>query len=142
MGAWYQPEAVARHVVRAAEEAPRELWIGLPAVQAIAGSITIPGLLDRHLGANAYEQQMSETPAPPSPGGILFEPSASDHGAHGAFDSGARTWATAFHPPVLRAGVALAAVGALAAAFVAGRRSAGPRSRGLARAPAGAMRTR
>ena len=124
VGAWYQPEAVAEQIVRAADEAPRELWVGLPAIQAIVGSALIPGLLDRYLGANAYEQQMSDTPAPPDHRAILFEPAEADHGAHGPFDAGARTRAMGLDPALLRGGLALAAVGALAGAFFIGRRSA------------------
>ncbi len=129
VGAWYQPEAIAENILHAADEAPRELWIGLPAIQAIVGSMLIPGLLDRYLGATAYEQQMSDTPAPPpSDEGILFEPAGTDHGAHGPFDAGARTSAIGLDPTLLRGGLVVMAVGALTAAFFAGRRSAETRA--------------
>ena len=129
VGAWYQPEAIAENILHAADEAPRELWIGLPAIQAIVGSMLIPGLLDRYLGATAYEQQMSDTPAPPpSDEGILFEPAGTDHGAHGPFDAGARTSAIGLDPTLLRGGLAVMALGALTAAFFAGRRSAETRA--------------
>ena len=131
VGAWYQPEAIAANILRAADETPRELWIGLPAIQAIVGSMLIPGLLDRYLGATAYEQQMSDTPAAGDGRGILFEPAGTDHGAHGPFDAGARTHAIVLDPRLLRGGLAAAAVGALAGAFFIGRRSAETR-----RAPA------
>ena len=39
----YQPEAIAREIIRAAREAPRELWIGRSALKAIIGTM----LLDR-----------------------------------------------------------------------------------------------
>jgi hypothetical protein len=129
VGAWYQPEAIAAQIVRAAEQAPRELWIGLPAIQAILGSMLIPGLLDRYLGATAYDQQMSDTPAGDGRG-ILFAPADADHGAHGPFDAGARTRAIGLDPRLLRGGLAAAAVGALAAAFFIGRRSASANSDG------------
>jgi NAD(P)-dependent dehydrogenase (short-subunit alcohol dehydrogenase family) len=129
VGAWYEPETVAAEIVRAAERAPREFWIGLPALEAILGSVFAPGWLDRYLAENAYEQQMSETPAPFGNHGILFEPAATDHGARGPFDAGARTHIIAMEPATLRGGLAVAALGILAAAFVLGRRSAHASSR-------------
>jgi len=59
-------EELAFHLKAMAARLEREGW---PAVEAILGSMTIPGLLDRYLGASAYEQQMSDTPAPPPGGG-------------------------------------------------------------------------
>ncbi|MGH6612362.1 MAG: SDR family oxidoreductase, partial [Burkholderiaceae bacterium] len=110
--------------VRAAERAPRELWIGAPAIQAILGSMAVPSFLDRYLANHSYEQQMSQTPVRPDNRGILFEPATTDHGAHGPFDEGARTRVTAVVPALLRGVFAVAAVGAVAAAFAIGRRSA------------------
>ncbi|MGK7868120.1 SDR family oxidoreductase, partial [Falsiroseomonas sp. E2-1-a20] len=49
----FAPEAVAEHILRAAREAPRELWVGGPAVQAILGNMVAPGLLDRMLAVAA-----------------------------------------------------------------------------------------
>jgi NAD(P)-dependent dehydrogenase (short-subunit alcohol dehydrogenase family) len=125
VGAWYRPEAVAEQILRAADAAPRELWVGWPAIEAILGSMAIPGLLDRYLSASAYEQQMSDAPAPPAGDeGILFAPAGTDHGAQGPFGAGARAAAVGLDPALLRGGLAAAALGALAAAFWAGRRSA------------------
>ncbi|SFM01048.1 hypothetical protein [Methylorubrum salsuginis] len=42
----YQPEAIARHVYRAAHTAPRELWIGFPTWKAIIGNMIAPGWID------------------------------------------------------------------------------------------------
>ncbi len=106
-----------------ADDAPRELWVGLPVIQAILGSALIPGLLDRYLGANAYEQQMLDTLALPDHRAILFEPAGTDHGAHGPFDAGARTRAVGLDPALLRSGLAAVGLGAFAAAFFIGRRS-------------------
>ena len=47
VGTVFQPETVAETVVRAALTAPRELWVGLPAMHAIIGTMLAPGLLDR-----------------------------------------------------------------------------------------------
>ena len=45
----YQPEAIAKEIVRAALEAPRELWIGRSALKAIFGGMLLPLLGDRIL---------------------------------------------------------------------------------------------
>lgn len=50
----YQPEAIARHVYRAAHEAPRELWIGGSAWKAIIGTMLIPGWIDGYLARHGY----------------------------------------------------------------------------------------
>src|SRR3974377_2192641 len=45
----FQPEAVAPEIVRAAREAPRELWIGHSTLKAITGAILLPAMGDRIL---------------------------------------------------------------------------------------------
>ncbi|ACA16546.1 short-chain dehydrogenase/reductase SDR [Methylobacterium sp. 4-46] len=118
----YQPEAIARHVVRAAEEAPRELWIGPPAWQAILGTLVAPGLLDRYLATAAYEGEMTPEPADPHRPDNLFGPVDTDPGAHGRFDGRARASVVAAAPSTLKAGLALG-LGLLAGgALLAARR--------------------
>jgi NAD(P)-dependent dehydrogenase (short-subunit alcohol dehydrogenase family) len=89
VGAVYQPEPIAEAIVNAALNAPRELWVGAPAVQAILGEMIAPGLLDRYLARTAYEAQISSEPAGDG-GGILEVPAERDHGAHGRFDATAK----------------------------------------------------
>jgi len=38
LGAVCQPEPAAAAILRAAEEAPREIWVGLPAIESILGT--------------------------------------------------------------------------------------------------------
>jgi NADP-dependent 3-hydroxy acid dehydrogenase YdfG len=133
VGAFYQPEAIAEAIVHAAERAPRELWIGAPAVQAILGNMLAPGLLDRYLARTAYEEQMSSTPA--SDDSVLFAPADHDHGARGPFSARARTSVSETNPASLRGGLALAAMGILAGAFLLGSY----RSRSEPRADAGGI---
>ncbi len=123
VGAWYQPEPIAEQIVRAAQQAPRELWIGVPAIKAILGSIAVPSFLDRYLAKRSYTQQMSQVPVAAGNRGILFEPADTDYGSHGPFDDGARTRVHAVEPVKLRGTLAAAAIGAVAAAFLIGRRS-------------------
>src|SRR5437764_14891590 len=78
----FQPEFGARAIVRAAERAPRELWVGKPAIQAILGNMVAPGWLDRYLARNCYDAQLSHEAADPSAPGNLFQPVAGDYGAH------------------------------------------------------------
>jgi NAD(P)-dependent dehydrogenase (short-subunit alcohol dehydrogenase family) len=118
VGAFYQPEAIAEAIVGAAIRAPRELWIGAPVIQAILGNMAAPGLLDRYLARVTYEEQMSPTPA--SERSILFQPSDRDHGARGPFNAHAQASVSDANPAILRGGLALAALGVVAGAFLLG----------------------
>ena len=114
----FQPEAIAREVFRAAMEAPREVWLGFPAVKAIIGDAVAPAYADRTLASQGYSSQLSDAPALDRRDN-LFEPvdDERDFGARGRFSSRASDRVHAFHPARLRAGAA--AAGALAAAGVA-----------------------
>lgn len=116
----YQPEAIAREIVRAAHSAPRELWIGGSALKAIIGTLLLPRLGDRILAREGYDGQMAAEPAHDRPDN-LFEPVAGDPGAHGRFDARARPAVTGFNPAWLRAGAALALLGVVAGATLLGR---------------------
>ncbi|MEZ0167603.1 SDR family oxidoreductase [Microvirga sp. TS319] len=127
VGACYEPEVVARSIVDAAEEGPRELWVGTPAIMAILGNMVAPGLLDKYLAKTAYDQQLSSKPVRPDDPDILFEPARKDHGVRGRFSSRAKTRLIDADPAHLHAGLALAAVGLTAALFLFGARSVGRR---------------
>jgi NAD(P)-dependent dehydrogenase (short-subunit alcohol dehydrogenase family) len=114
VGKVFQPEAAARAIVRAALDASREVWVGVPAVMAILGTMTAPGLLDRHLARNAYEAQMSSEPAG-NGAGILDHPASADAGAHGRFDNEAKLRVLGFSAGLVRA-AALATAGLVAGA--------------------------
>jgi short-subunit dehydrogenase len=101
----YQPEAIARHVLRAADRAPRELWLGLSALKAILGNMLAPGLGDRLLAHEAYGGQMTPQPRAADAPDNLFAPVAKDHATHGRFDATARADVVAVNPATLRAGV-------------------------------------
>ena len=104
----YQPETIAREIVRAARDAPRELWIGRSALKAILGTMLLPRLGDRILATEGYVGQMTREPAPPDGSGNLFVPASSDAGAHGRFDNRARSAVIGFDPIWLRIGMACA----------------------------------
>jgi NAD(P)-dependent dehydrogenase (short-subunit alcohol dehydrogenase family) len=90
----YQPEVAARAIVTASERPQRrERWVGIPVWKAIVGERLVPALLDRYLARTGYGAQQRSTPADERrrTTDYLFEPVPGDHGAHGAFDSEART---------------------------------------------------
>src|SRR6185437_13093274 len=81
----FQPEAIAREVVRAAREAPRELWIGRSALKAIIGSMLLPVVGDHILSSEGYSGQLTNQPTEIGAGN-LFDPPSGDPGSHGRFD--------------------------------------------------------
>jgi NAD(P)-dependent dehydrogenase (short-subunit alcohol dehydrogenase family) len=106
----YQPEAIAKEIVRAALEAPRELWIGRSALKAIFGGMLLPLLGDRILANEGYSGQMTKELASPDRCDNLFEPVPSDPGVHGRFDRSAQREVAGFDPARLRAGIACALI--------------------------------
>ncbi len=83
----FQPEVAARAIVWAASHHRREVFVGLPTVEAILGNRIAPALLDRYLGKTGYDSQQTGEPADPNRSDNLWNPVAGDHGAHGRFDS-------------------------------------------------------
>ena len=110
----FQPEAIAREVYRAALHAPREVWLGASAAQAILGDAAAPGFVDQLLSGQGYSGQQTDEPARDRPDN-LFEPldRNQDFGARGRFDEIASDRVRAIDPRWLRTG-AVAAAGALA----------------------------
>jgi NAD(P)-dependent dehydrogenase (short-subunit alcohol dehydrogenase family) len=116
----YQPEVIARAAVRAILRPRREMWVGWSATKAIVGQRVIPGLLDRYLASHGWSSQ--ETTKLP-PGHPIHHQQDNvdtlipgDRGAHGPFDSRARTHSTKLWARTHRGWVALA--GALAAGLM------------------------
>lgn len=83
----FEPEAIAREIVRAAIEAPRELWIGRSSLKAIIGAMLMPPVADRVLASEGYSGQMTSEPEPAGRPDNLFEPVGGDHGARGRFSN-------------------------------------------------------
>lgn len=123
VGPCYEPEVVAKSIVDAAEQGPRELWIGTPAIKAIVGNSLAPGMLDRYLARTAYDQQLSKNPVRADDPDILFEPAHEDHGVRGRFNARAMTRLIDVDPARLRAGLACIALGFAATMFFFGRLS-------------------
>jgi NAD(P)-dependent dehydrogenase (short-subunit alcohol dehydrogenase family) len=91
LGAVYQPEVAARAIWFAAHSRRKEVIVGAPALEAIAGDKFASGLLDRYLAANAVEGQYDSAAIDPERPDNLFEPVPGDQGAHGPFDDQSRT---------------------------------------------------
>jgi NADP-dependent 3-hydroxy acid dehydrogenase YdfG len=117
----YQPEAIAREIVRAAHSAPRELWIGRSALKAIIGTLLLPRLGDHILAREGYGGQLTAEPATADRPDNLFEPVSGDPGAHGRFDTRAYHEVIGFNPTWLRVAAALLLVGVVAGAAAIGR---------------------
>jgi NAD(P)-dependent dehydrogenase (short-subunit alcohol dehydrogenase family) len=85
----YQPEVAARAILYASHHPRREIFVGMPTVEAIVGNRIIPGLLDWYLAKTGYNAQQHNGPADPTRPFNLWEPvdAQEDHGAHGSFDS-------------------------------------------------------
>ncbi|MHB0765290.1 SDR family oxidoreductase [Stutzerimonas sp. NM35] len=81
----HTPEVAAQAILRAAREAPRELWVGRASLQAIIGTLLMPGLLDRMMARQAWDGQMSEEPAHVGQPDNLFQPVTGLHRLEGRF---------------------------------------------------------
>jgi NAD(P)-dependent dehydrogenase (short-subunit alcohol dehydrogenase family) len=122
----HEPEPVAEAIFRAAQEAPRELWIGGPTMEAILGTMVAPGLLDRMLARTAWDGQLSSEPAGSNRDGNLFEPVTIDPGSRGRFDRRSRDRVIALSSSLVRGALAsavLAGTAAVATAAYAARRN-------------------
>lgn len=106
----HTPEVAARAIVRAATDAPRELWLGRASFQAIIGNMFMPGLLDRMMAKQAWSGQMTDDPASDEQPDNLFQPVDGLHRIEGRFGDQAKRKAL---------GLSSETVGKLAAAGLA-----------------------
>ncbi|MCJ2035989.1 SDR family oxidoreductase [Methylobacterium sp. J-068] len=123
----YQPEAIARHVYRAAQTSPRELWIGFPTWKAIIGNMIIPGWIDGYLARHGYRGEMTSQAAIEGRPDNLYDPVDTDPGAHGRFDDRSLTSVPAADPRWLKLGIAAALGTVLLGAVTVARASPTPR---------------
>jgi len=82
----FQPEAAAQAILQAAQTAPRELWVGRPALMVILGNMLAPSLIDRKLAQQGYSDQQANEPADPNQEDNLYTPVPGKHRVHGRFD--------------------------------------------------------
>lgn len=113
----HTPEVAARAILRAAEEAPRELWLGGASFKAILGNMLMPGLLDRLLARQAWDGQMTAAEDPADRPDNLFRPVEGLHRTSGRFSDQARDRALALSSKNARQ---LVAAGAASIALLGG----------------------
>jgi NAD(P)-dependent dehydrogenase (short-subunit alcohol dehydrogenase family) len=106
----HDPAVAAEAIFRAAREAPRELWVGLPTVQAILGTMAVPGLMDRMMAGRAWDGQMTTEPSSPRPDN-LFQPATGDWGTAGRFTDVSKPRAVTISASAARGLAAAAALG-------------------------------
>ncbi|MCQ4311081.1 SDR family oxidoreductase [Pseudomonas stutzeri] len=113
----HTPEVAARAIVRAATDAPRELWLGRASFQAIIGNMFMPGLLDRMMAKQAWSGQMTDEPTTAEQPDNLFQPVEGLHRLEGRFGDQAKGKALAMSAETVgklaAAGLALVAVAAV-----------------------------
>jgi short-subunit dehydrogenase len=114
----FQPETVAKAVLRAAKEGPRELFVGLPSLAVFLGGQSMPRLLDKQLASSGADDQTSDQPKTldNKGDGYAFEPGEGLPGAHGSYDHKAKDTALIVDGDVAR--FAAAGIGAFAAGAV------------------------
>ena len=83
----HTPEVAARAILRAATDAPRELWLGRASFQAIIGNMFMPGLLDRMMAKQAWSGQLTDEHANDDQPDNLFQPVEGLHRINGRFGS-------------------------------------------------------
>lgn len=105
----FQPEVAAEAIYWAAHQKRREVFVGLPTVEAIAGNKVAPGLLDHYLAKTGYEGQQTEETEDLNRPNNLFDPLSGDHGAHGRFDRRASDFSPQFWATKNRAALTLGA---------------------------------
>ena len=89
----FQPEVAADAILWAADHPRREYFVGFPTVEAIVGDRLAAGLADRYLARYGYDAQQTSEPENRDRPHNLWSPvdDTRDFGAHGRFDSSART---------------------------------------------------
>lgn len=113
----YQPEVAAEAIYYAAYHRRRELTVGFNNLIVIWGNKFLPGLGDWYLAKTGYSGQQTNQPKPADRPHNLWEPvddsGRGDYGAHGEFDSRAKSkswqlWVNTHPREVAVAGLGLA----------------------------------
>lgn len=92
----YEPELAAEAIYYSAKHPRREMYVGLPTVEAILGNRVIPGMLDRYLARNGYRSQQTSEPEISGRPDNLWAPVDQDKGARGRFNQQAQAGSVQF----------------------------------------------
>src|SRR5438270_7851958 len=87
----FQPEVAADAIYFAAHNPRREFYVGSPTPAVIIANKIVPAVLDYYLARTGYDSQQYDGPEDQHRPDNLFEPVPGDHGAHGDFDSRAKS---------------------------------------------------
>jgi NADP-dependent 3-hydroxy acid dehydrogenase YdfG len=117
VGTIYQPEVAASAIVWAAHHDRRELYVGMPTVEAILADKVAPGLLDQYLARTVYQGHQTDEPEDPRRPDNLWKPVPGDHGAHGPFDDRAKRRSLQLWATTHRGSIAATVIGLLAGAL-------------------------
>ncbi|HLW68876.1 MAG TPA: SDR family oxidoreductase [Gemmataceae bacterium] len=123
----FQPEVAARAIVHAAHHYRREWYVAWPTVKAIVGNKMFPSLGDWYLGQMGYDAQQYDGSVSPNRHDNIYQPvdEERDFGAHGDFDSRARSFSWQLWLSQNRGRLALAGLaGALGFALMRGSNEA------------------
>ena len=115
----FQPEVAAKAILFASHNSRREIYVGMPTVEAIIANKIAPGLLDHYLARTGYDSQQYDGATDSNCRDNLWEPvdDKEDHGAHGKFDSRASSNSPQLWTSMHRNGlIAVAAMGAISLA--------------------------
>src|SRR5205085_671874 len=112
VGEVFDPTVAGEAAWRAVKERPRELWVGGSAIQAIAGQMIAPGMLDRYIARAGWDGQETRTPNRHAPDN-LFEAPPGDRGVRGRFGARAKPRAVIVDPAQARKLLGVAGVGGL-----------------------------
>ncbi|MBM6581573.1 SDR family oxidoreductase [Microvirga sp. BT689] len=131
----HDPQVAAEAIVRAAYEAPRELWVGSPTIKAILGTMAAPGLLDHLMARRAWDGQMTHEPAARRPDN-LFEAAEDQARLSGRFAPASRSQAITASASLVRGLAGALVLGAVAASIGLMRRHATRKGNTLSDLPA------
>ena len=113
----HRPEVAGQAILKAATEAPRELWLGKASFQAIIGTMLMPGLLDKMMARQAWDGQLTAERADDRPDN-LFQPVEGLHQADGRFTDQAKDKALGLSSQTVGK-LALLGIGAVAGLIIA-----------------------
>ena len=87
----YQPEVAADAIVYAATHKRRDVFVGSSTPPTILASRLAPSVMDRVLARQAYSGQLGPGAAPKTEGNLFQPAPGGEQGAHGRFDTVAKT---------------------------------------------------
>jgi NADP-dependent 3-hydroxy acid dehydrogenase YdfG len=114
----YQPEVIARAVRFISKHPRKKIDVAMSAIIAVNAEKIAPAFADWYLSKNGYKSQQTDEPVSPDRKDNLWSALPGDAGAHGSFDSKARSFSLSLWLNMYRAPLTIG--GGFALAFLAG----------------------